>query len=352
MPWHIHMCDKIHSRVWHDSFICVTWLIHTCDMTHIRAHRECYHTTHTQGHHMRDVTHSHEWHDSFTCVTWLIHTCHTSETWLKFRLTASVTTGWRRLTGSLIFIGHFLQKWPLCSGSFVENDLQLRGSYQSSPPCTPHTLKAIICVTWLIHMCDMTYLHVWHDSFIHVNTCVTWKKNPSSPRVSPHHTHQRTSYVWHDLFTRVMWRIHKCDVTHSQVWHDSFIHVTWLSHTHHTCVTRLLSGLTANVATPHTLMTFPHVDVTHSHVRHDSFTCVTWLSHKCDMAHSHVWHGSLTCVTWLSHTRHTCVTQLISGLTANVATPHTLMIYSNLWRDAFPCVTRLIHMCDVTHSYV
>jgi len=41
-----------------------------------------------------------------------------------------------------------------------------------SCPVFTHILKSVcydwfICVTWLIHMCDMTHSYVWHDSFIY-----------------------------------------------------------------------------------------------------------------------------------------------------------------------------------------
>ena len=117
-----------------------------------------------------------------------------------------------------------------------------------------------ICVTWLIHVCDVTLSMLWRDAFI----CVTWLI---------HMCDVTYSCVWCDAFSceTSMKPIDMCDMAHSYVWHD-----LW------TCVTR-----------------FVHMcAVTHSYVCRDTFICVMWLTHMCDVTHSYVWRDSFICVTW------------------------------------------------------
>jgi len=73
----------------------------------------------------------------------------------------------------------------------------------------------LICVTCLIHICDMTHSYLWIDQ------CMTWCTQTQLHYHSWMHTthlHTRRTthlYFWHDSFILVTWLTHICDMTHA-----------------------------------------------------------------------------------------------------------------------------------------
>ena len=76
-------------------------------------------------------------------------------------------TGWHRTIGCPIFIGRFLQKSPVISGSFANNDLQLGAP---PPVVRPVILRVFAALYWQTWVCDLTQSCVRHDAFVYV----TW----------------------------------------------------------------------------------------------------------------------------------------------------------------------------------
>ena len=200
-----------HSHVSHDSFTYVTWLVQMCwHDSFIRLTRFIL---------TRDMTHARVWYDSFIRVTWMRH---------DSPHVAKITTWSADVPNTHLHIWHDSFEW----------------------------------VPWCNYMRDVTYAYVSRDSFIcddiiaplfmtnssrvanlgqicwqspHLCTCMTWL------------THIRDtmySHVWNDVFVWVTWLIHTCDMTapwltaslitvrsaympttHSDVWDDSCIRV-------------------------------------------------------------------------------------------------------------------------------
>jgi len=179
---------------------------------------------------MSHVTHTHE--SCHTCAIVMSHICMSHVTRMNqscrtFQWVMSacmdeschtytcVLSRMRMMWSEWLFMIRMIKRsWP---ESWVMSQIWMMWSMKDS--YVWHDV--LLCVTWLIHMCDITHHMndvIWtishgqnHGSCHRYECCdliwMMWSKNDS--------------YVWHDSFICVTWLIHMCDMTHSYVWHDS-----------------------------------------------------------------------------------------------------------------------------------
>ena len=207
-------------------------------------------------------------------------------------------------------------------------------------------------------MCDLT-TSVWHDVSLSAAVYKEVKKKYFEMFDMTVQVCDMThSYVWHDSFIWVTCPIHAGDRAESYMWHDSTHTYMWhdvfdsaAGYTEvsvlvlvSACERQALGDVWHDRS--QALNKHSQAQVTSTSTRRCatwSFNCVIWLIHLCDMTHSYVWHDSFICVTCPIHAGGWFIC-----VTWRI---HMCdMTHSYVWHDAFMCVTWRIHMCDMTHT--
>jgi len=179
---------------------------HTTHVTHMNQTHEARHkhgwsiwvTSHAWMKHMRHVTHIYEAHESGDTHVW--GTCLASHYLIRHCQKVHLT--------------HVNQEHESCHtyewGTWVESHTRVTLHYLIKHVTYVYeSWHKHACLTWLIHMCDMTHSYVWRDSFI----ChITLPTSPQGKRrgVAPH-THEWGTWIpclIHIWTSHVIWMSH------------------------------------------------------------------------------------------------------------------------------------------------
>jgi len=130
--WFVHICDSTRSCTEYVTclvHVYVTWLVHICDMTR-----------------------SYMWHDSFIHVIWLVH----------FILACCTRMMTQQKPGGRMF--HKLSLWHSQHRPCTHTDSFSHNHFHTHifTQCRFHI------VMWLVHIFDVIYSCMWHDSHIYV----------------------------------------------------------------------------------------------------------------------------------------------------------------------------------------
>ena len=229
-----------------------------------------------------------------------------------------------------------------------------------------------ICVTRLIHMCDMSHQYAWLDLLICVTylydslKCATWPMSMCARLI-------HMCNMWHICMCNTM---HVCvrsesltDLSSTHVWYELFICIS--SHVKDRCVVYEWFMNHSYVCHMYLILMIHiihYMNPIHTYERFMSF--ITWIldmwcirmihfTHVNDSCHIYEWFISHICTyEWfISHIRMICgvYSQALAIWLTNMCDMvhwHCDRAYQHVWHSSLTCVTWLIDICDMTHCNV